>query len=79
MNIWMNECHMNFMSSYKSMCQMCFQCIILVCETYELWMNKFCMIFITNSWDAKFMMTCLYNGQSKFEGLQHLDRFEKNA
>ncbi len=40
------------------------------------WTN-FCMISIINLWDAKFMMTCLYSGQSNFEGLQHLDRFEK--
>jgi hypothetical protein len=24
MNEWMNECHMNFSSSYKFVCQMCF-------------------------------------------------------
>jgi hypothetical protein len=23
----------------KSMCQMCFQCTISMCEMYELWMN----------------------------------------
>ncbi len=28
MTVRMNECHMNFASSYKSICQMC--------ETYEL-------------------------------------------
>ncbi len=33
---------------------MCFECIILVSEMYKLWMNKFCMIFITKSWFAKF-------------------------
>jgi hypothetical protein len=35
----MNECHMNF-ASYKFVCQICFQCMILVCETmnYE-WTN----------------------------------------
>jgi hypothetical protein len=35
---------------------MCFQCMILVCETYELWMNKFCTIIIIKSWDTKFVM-----------------------
>jgi hypothetical protein len=49
MNLWMNECHMNFISPYKFVFQMCFQCIILVCKTYELWMNEFCMISITNN------------------------------
>ncbi len=34
---------------------MCFQCMILVCETHELWMNKFCMVSITKSWFAKFV------------------------
>jgi hypothetical protein len=47
----MNECHMNF-TSYKFMCQMCFQCMILMCETYKLWMIFFCTIFITKSWDV---------------------------
>jgi hypothetical protein len=36
MNLWMNECHMNFASSYKFMCQMCFQCMKLT--KYE-WRN----------------------------------------
>jgi hypothetical protein len=45
-----------FASSYKFVCQMCFQCMILIHETYELWMNKFCTIFIFQSWNAKFMM-----------------------
>jgi hypothetical protein len=51
MNLWMNKCHTNFTSSYKFMCQMSFQCMISMHETYELWMNKFCMISITNLWD----------------------------
>ncbi len=55
-NLWMNECHTNFASSYKSMCQMCFQCMILVCETYKLWMKFFCTISITKSWDVKFVI-----------------------
>jgi hypothetical protein len=38
--------------------QMCFQCMILMLETYELWMNEFCMIFIIKSWNAKFVMMC---------------------
>ncbi len=47
-NLWMNECHMNFTSSYKFVCQMCFQCMISMCEMY-----KFCMIFIVKVWDVK--------------------------
>ncbi len=38
-NLWMNECHTNFTSSNKFVCQVCFQCTILICEMYELWMN----------------------------------------
>jgi hypothetical protein len=37
------------------MCQMCFPGMILVHEIYELWMNKFCTISITKSWDVKFV------------------------
>jgi hypothetical protein len=51
-NLWMNECHTNFASSYKFICQMCFQCMILVCEMYELCMNKFHTISIIQSWDT---------------------------
>jgi hypothetical protein len=32
---------------------MCFQCTVLMHETYELWMNEFCMISIPKSWYAK--------------------------
>jgi hypothetical protein len=53
--VWTYE-WMNFTSCCKSMCQMCFQCMILVCEMFKLWMNKFCMISIIKSWDAKFVM-----------------------
>jgi hypothetical protein len=56
MNLWINECHINFASSYKYVCQMCFQCTILMCEKYELWINEFCMIFIIKSWNVKFVM-----------------------
>jgi hypothetical protein len=56
MNLWMNECHTNFISPYKFVFQMCFQCTILVCKMYKLWMNEFCMIFITKSWNVKFVM-----------------------
>jgi hypothetical protein len=35
---------------------MCLQYMILVHETYELWLNKFCMIYITKSWNVKFVM-----------------------
>ncbi len=63
-HIWVNEkvrgcvnkCHTNFASSYKYVCQMCFQCTTSVHETYESWMNKFCTISITRSWDVKFVM-----------------------
>jgi hypothetical protein len=40
---------------------MCFQCTILMCEMYNLWMNEFCMIFITKLWDVKFMMYYVQN------------------
>jgi len=30
--------------------------MISMCETYELWMNEFCTIFIINSSNAKFVM-----------------------
>jgi hypothetical protein len=53
----MNEqCHMNFTSSYKFVCQICFQCAILVYEMYELWMYKFWTISIIKLWDVKFVM-----------------------
>jgi hypothetical protein len=55
-NIWMNECHTSFASCYKFVCQMCFQCTILIRETYDLWMNEFFMIFIIKSWVVKFVM-----------------------
>jgi hypothetical protein len=55
----MNEYHMNFTSFYKFVFQKCFQSTILVWETYKLWMNEFCMIFIINSWDVKFVMYVL--------------------
>jgi len=56
MNLWMNECHMKFTSSYNIMYQMCFQGMILMCEMYELWMNDYCTISIIKSWDAKFVI-----------------------
>jgi hypothetical protein len=56
MNLWMNECHMNFISPYKFVFQMCFQYTILMHKTYELWMNEFCTISITKSWNVKFMI-----------------------
>jgi len=52
----MNECYTNFTSSYKYVCQMCFQCMILMCEMYKLWMNVFCMIFVSKLWNVKFVM-----------------------
>jgi hypothetical protein len=56
MNVWMYECHMNFASSDKSACQMCFPCMISMHETYNLWMNKFCTISIIKLWNVKFVM-----------------------
>jgi hypothetical protein len=50
MNLWMNECHMNFISPYKFVFQMCFQCIILVCKMYKLWMISITSNEITNLW-----------------------------
>jgi hypothetical protein len=41
------------------MCQMCFQCTISVYEMYKLRMNEFCTIFITRSWNVKFMMNTI--------------------
>jgi hypothetical protein len=35
---------------------MCFQYMILVYETYELWLNAFYTIFIIKSWDVKFVI-----------------------
>jgi hypothetical protein len=35
---------------------MCFQYTVSMCEMHELWMNKFCMIFITKFWNVKFVM-----------------------
>jgi hypothetical protein len=55
-NLWINKCDIKFSSSYKSMCQMCFQSTILVCEMYKLRMNKFCTISIIKLWDVKFVM-----------------------
>jgi hypothetical protein len=59
-NIWTNECHMNFASFNKFVCQMCFQCTISMCEMYE-----FCMISITKSWDVKL----LWCGHYTFVGM----------
>ncbi len=44
----------NFASFYKTMCSMCFQCMIFMCEMYKLWMNKFCAILIIKLWNVKF-------------------------
>jgi len=41
MNLWMNECHINFTSFYISACWMCFQCTMLMHEMYKLWINDF--------------------------------------
>jgi hypothetical protein len=55
-NLWMNECHTDFTSSYKFVCQMCFQCTIFMHEMYKLRMKFFCTISINKSWDPKFVM-----------------------
>ncbi len=55
-NLWMNEYHMNFASSYKYVCQICFQCMISMWETYKLWINFFCTILIVKLWNVKFVM-----------------------
>jgi hypothetical protein len=39
MNLWMNECHTNFISFNKFVCQIVFQCTILMSTTYKLWMD----------------------------------------
>jgi hypothetical protein len=44
---WISH-HINFTSSYKYMCQMCFQCTISRHEMYKLWMNKFCTYPLLN-------------------------------
>jgi len=62
---------MNFARFYKCVCQICFQCIILVCETYKLWINKFCKILITKSWDVKFVMK-----DQTFLPLEHIKHYE---
>jgi hypothetical protein len=41
MNLWMNEYHTNFASSYKYVCQICFQCTILMHEIQELWIKQY--------------------------------------
>jgi hypothetical protein len=56
-NLWMNKCHTNFESFYKSVFEMCFQYTILICEMHKLWLNNFCTISITKLWDAKFMIS----------------------
>jgi hypothetical protein len=35
---------------------MCFQCKISMRETYDFWMNEFCMISMIKLWYAKFVM-----------------------
>jgi hypothetical protein len=56
MNLWMNECHINFTSFNKYVFKICFQCTILVCEMYKLWLKFFYTISIIKSRDAEFMM-----------------------
>jgi len=52
-------------NSYKFVCQMCFQCTIIVHEMYELQMNKICMISIIKIWDVKFVMMVVTIGELK--------------
>jgi hypothetical protein len=47
--------------SYLYMFHMCFKYITFVCRNYELMKNEFYMIFITKSWEAKFVMYRLKN------------------
>jgi hypothetical protein len=51
---WMNVTRM--LHLLINLCPMYFQCMILVHETYKLWINEFCMIFIIKSWVVKFVM-----------------------
>jgi hypothetical protein len=53
---WTNATQISHLPINLCVLRMCFQCMILIHETYELWMDEFCMIFITKSWNAKFMM-----------------------
>jgi len=46
------------------MFQICFECTILLCGMYELWMNEFCTISLIKLWDANFVM-----GQGKLKVL----------
>jgi hypothetical protein len=43
-------------SSYQCVCQMCFQHMTSMHEMDELWMNEFCMIFISKLWNVKFVL-----------------------
>jgi len=54
MNEWMNVTRISHLPI--NLCQMCFQHMILVHETYELQMDVFCTISITKLQNAKFMM-----------------------
>ncbi len=64
---WMNA--MSFTSSFNFVCQIYFQCTILMCEMYELWTNKFCMISISKSWNVKFVVN-LFNDVTSFSWWQ---------
>jgi hypothetical protein len=49
------------------MCKICFQCMILVCEMYKLWMNEFYTISITKSGNVKFVMLAqIYQSNPNF-------------
>jgi len=49
----------DFASSNKFVSQIYFQCTILMCEMYKLWMKFFCTICIIKSWDVEFVMLVL--------------------
>jgi len=60
----MDECHMDFASFNKFVCEMCFQHMISMHETYELW-----MISILKLWSVKFVMYVLTPLALKVDGL----------
>jgi hypothetical protein len=61
-SIWHSSIHrfVFYPLTHLSVCQTCFQCMIIVCKTYEP-MNELRTIFIINSLHAKFMMYATRN------------------
>jgi hypothetical protein len=83
MNIWMNGCHMNFTSSYKFVCQMCFQCIILVCEkrmnygwTIFAWFPLLIREMLSLWWHAFIMVNLILKGYNTLIGLKKMPKLE---